>query len=278
MPIGGIALRMNIRCAICSFAVAVLSFTASSVAQAQRSPAVICTPGVERIADGLKACGELTNAFVSRIDSELKPTDITLQLTSPGGDSGAAIRLARILRQRGLRLKVSGICFSSCAHFVFLSAPYVVIDANTLVGFHHTSSFIYASLISRGSTPMDLLRKNQEVEKEFFHEIGAQRAFLYAPAYFTHPACIGYTKYNGVYDLFIKTKWSFIIPTRSAMEEIRHAPVQGFWPQNASDVARAVSSWGAIRARASFALGWPRMPSEAEVTETLKEIPECSQR
>lgn len=242
---------------------------------AQQATAGICTPGVVRTETSLKACGQLTEAFVEAINSQLKAEDKILQLTSPGGDPAAAIQLARILRQRQMSLRITGICLSACAHYVFLSAKRVVVDPGSLVGFHHTSSFVYKSLVSQGRKPSELLVNNHIKEVIFFEEIGVQKEFLYAPALFAQPACVGYVNYNGVYDLFIKTRWSFVIPTRGAIEEIRRAPVLGFWPKDSSEIASTVKSWGPIKARDSFALGWPRMPGEREMFDRIKAIPAC---
>lgn len=252
-----------------------LLFPLGPVAQAQRAPNGICRHGVVKISDGLKVCGELTHALVDNIAAELNVSDKTIELTSPGGDSGAAIRLAKLIRRRDLRLRVSGVCLSSCAHFVFLSAPIVYVELNALVGFHHTSSFVHRAMVLRGLKSTELLYKNQSEEQAYFREIGISEEFLYAPGYFVQPSCIGFTRYNGSFNLYVKSKWSFIVPTRTAIEKIRRAPVLGFWPESSSEIADAVRSWGNINARYIYALGWPRMPSAGEMFGKMTEIPTC---
>lgn len=252
-----------------------LLFLMGPFAQAQRAPTGICRYGIEKISDGLKVCGELTYPLVDAIAAELNVSDKTIELTSPGGDSGAAIRLARLIRRRDLQLRVSGVCLSACAHFVFLSAPIVFVGPNALVGFHHTSSFVHRAMVLRGLKSTNLLNKNQSDEQDFYREIGIAKEFLYAPAYFVQPSCIGFTRYNNSHDLYVKSKWSFVVPTRVAIEGIRRAPVLGFWPENSSEIASAVKSWGPVNASYSYALGWPRMPSTREMFDKMMKIPSC---
>jgi len=57
-------------------------------------------------------------------------------ILSPGGETVAARKIARWVQEHIEVLEVDGICFSSCANYIFPAAPRKIIRAEALVGWH----------------------------------------------------------------------------------------------------------------------------------------------
>lgn len=57
-------------------------------------------------------------------------------ITSPGGDTFAGRKIARWVHDNIDVLEVDGICFSSCANYIFPAAPRKIIREDAFVGWH----------------------------------------------------------------------------------------------------------------------------------------------
>ncbi|MBC3920399.1 hypothetical protein H8L32_23245 [Undibacterium sp. CY18W] len=57
-------------------------------------------------------------------------------LISPGGDVGAAIALARWIKQRDLDVQVRTFCISSCANYLFIAGKNKYIESEALISWH----------------------------------------------------------------------------------------------------------------------------------------------
>ncbi len=60
----------------------------------------------------------------------------TLKITSPGGDVAAGIEFGYFVKENNLNVEVSELCFSACANYVLPAAKKVVINRNSLIGWH----------------------------------------------------------------------------------------------------------------------------------------------
>jgi len=59
-----------------------------------------------------------------------------LVVDSPGGEVGAALDMANVMRREGISIYVHGYCASSCANYLFVSARFKVLGPNAVVGWH----------------------------------------------------------------------------------------------------------------------------------------------
>ena len=64
----------------------------------------------------------------------------TLKITSPGGDVAAGIEFGYFVKEKDLTVEVSELCFSACANYVLPAAKNVVIQTNSLIGWHGGAS------------------------------------------------------------------------------------------------------------------------------------------
>jgi hypothetical protein len=77
---------------------------------------------IQRVDAGLIAKGAIDAESVERLETALRSGD-KLLIGSRSGDPAAALRLARLIRQRQAQVQVSGECLEACANYVFLLAP-----------------------------------------------------------------------------------------------------------------------------------------------------------
>lgn len=100
-------------------------------------------------------------------------------VTSDGGEVTAAVRLARAVRARGLRLVVHRRCISSCANFLFPAARTKAVAPNSLVVFHGgIAPGAFGGLFGEGEE-RDLL----VLTRAFFRELGVDGSITYDPPY-----------------------------------------------------------------------------------------------
>ncbi len=63
------------------------------------------------------------------------PETKTLEINSFGGDATAAMRIAQILENSQLSLRIAGFCMSACANYLLPAAREVIL-VNAVIGFH----------------------------------------------------------------------------------------------------------------------------------------------
>ncbi len=60
----------------------------------------------------------------------------TLKITSTGGEMSVGIEFGYFVKEHDLIVEVSELCFSSCANYILPAAKSVVINTNSLIGWH----------------------------------------------------------------------------------------------------------------------------------------------
>lgn len=59
-----------------------------------------------------------------------------LRITSQGGDMGVGIEFGYFVKENDLDVEISELCFSSCANYIIPAAKSVVVNANSMIGWH----------------------------------------------------------------------------------------------------------------------------------------------
>ncbi|MCL9775905.1 hypothetical protein [Vibrio methylphosphonaticus] len=59
-----------------------------------------------------------------------------LKITSTGGDMAVGIEFGYFIKEHNLDVEVSELCFSACANYILPAAKNVVINTNSLIGWH----------------------------------------------------------------------------------------------------------------------------------------------
>ncbi|MBH9575368.1 hypothetical protein [Inhella proteolytica] len=92
---------------------------------------------VLREGERLRIIGEITQRLVAEIGAKDRLEGVrSIEITSPGGELLPAIVLARWIREAGINVKVSGICASACANYIFPAGRQKFIAADALLVWH----------------------------------------------------------------------------------------------------------------------------------------------
>jgi len=84
----------------------------------------------------LVAYGQITNHSLDVFKSANIDGVTKLIITSQGGDIGAATKIGAIVFDRGIRVIVSGYCFSACASWIFIPAKEKSLPKGGAIGLH----------------------------------------------------------------------------------------------------------------------------------------------
>ncbi|MBL8569124.1 MAG: hypothetical protein JNK84_08565 [Phreatobacter sp.] len=144
------------------------------------------TPGAPIRVAGTTLCfsGDIDRDSAEATARLLTERSLTaMVVTSDGGEVTSAVRLARVVRARGLLLVVQRRCISSCANFLFPAARTKAVAPNALVIFHGgIAPGAFGGLFGDGEE-RDLL----SLTRAFFREIGVDGSITYDPPYRRDP-------------------------------------------------------------------------------------------
>lgn len=200
-----------------------------------------CAPGARKIDGGtVEVCGQLTpdviDGAIALIDDDIK----SIRVSSPGGSGVDAIRLSEQMIARNLRLNVVDICASACAHFLFLPAPAVSVEDQSVVLLHHTDFALVSAAEASGLKATAETQRRAERQRAFFVARGLPIALLTDAFVRTEPVCIGQTPDQR---LFAMTRLRTHMPTLDMVNNIRAVAVDGYWPKNAAEAGPIVETF-----------------------------------
>lgn len=139
-------------------------------------------------AHAVRYCGDISEQLVDEVIRELSiPGRNVLVLSSLGGETSAAIKLADFLNDRGVKLQISGICHSACAQFIIFGARELFVSQRTLVGFHYNQNVINEL---RGAPASEEMERLAEAELEFYRRHAVPETVLFGPIATLQPSCI----------------------------------------------------------------------------------------
>lgn len=111
--------------------------------------------------------GTLTEGDCDRVKGKLEQTKVDrLIVNSQGGLVSEGLCIAELLSAKGIKkVVVKGVCWSSCANYLFLGAEEKMIDRGT-VGFHGNSIALMKKggvlgIIQKFSTGVDLMKRDR---------------------------------------------------------------------------------------------------------------------
>lgn len=100
--------------------------------------------------------GPITSDAVAAVARSLEGNGAArvLRVNSPGGDVDAAIRLGRMIRERGLQVNVERVCATVCAVYLLPASPKVTFENDAVILFAQMPSpQLYAIEQARASRP-----------------------------------------------------------------------------------------------------------------------------
>lgn len=152
---------------------------------------VACAEGVSVVDDELWMCGKITPDIAAQVVG-MGSAVRSLNVVSSGGDSSAAARIAEFLDQEGATLRISGECFSACAHFLFLPVDRVEVEEGALIAFHHaaTTLVMRAYKFLADGPLKDKVVADAQAQTLFYRTQGLDPRWLIEPDFRTGPVCV----------------------------------------------------------------------------------------
>lgn len=172
-------------------------------------------------------CENISKEAIDRV-IELDKID-TLTMTSRGGTSIQAIRLAEHLNDIKAKLILSEYCLSACAQFLMLGVEEVLVDDWTIIGFHHSSISLTARLAKRKliENRIENIKKQYiQPEIDFYVENKIRSDWLWAPDVLLEPTCTNLSLFTIVPiegkgpSVGYKSKYLFVVPSQDIIEEL----------------------------------------------------------
>jgi len=115
-----------------------------------------------------------------RVVRERKTPINKLKITSSGGDMAVGIEFGYFIKENNLDVEVSKLCFSACANYILPAAKSIVINPESLVGWHggakQADALWMHSMASKDKKQfMEYLNRLRIKETAFFGVIGVDQ-------------------------------------------------------------------------------------------------------
>ncbi len=173
------------------------------------------------------------------------PTARAVRITSAGGNGPAAIKIANLIYDRNLIVKVDQYCISSCAQFILASGRKKEIGKDSVVGFHGTSTalqqILLRSRLADGAKHFDYAAS---AEKSLYRKIGVDDSFLLSSDQYLERICVlkrssksldPADAYGAVH------RYVTFLPAKKSLLTAGFSGVSGDWPVSQADVDRRLA-------------------------------------
>lgn len=223
--------------------------TEGSGSEVPSAPGVTCNPSspgsVHRIAtQAIRYCGLIDAQGVQTFERELDTDVSDLVITSSGGTLDYPLRLADMVRARGLSVEIVGPCFSGCASLVFVAGSVRTLSKTALLGFHQTASssallFSRAGNAQSSDAAIPLYGRSQR-ELALYAAAGIDYDLLYAPQVLIETLCVYPASFDaqaGEAAIRIVSEFDLWVPTKRDLDRFGLA-YRGTLPDDQSDIAK----------------------------------------
>lgn len=123
--------------------------------------------------------GYLTAETAADLVARLQAPSVDhLIITSGGGDENAAMDVADVVNQRGLRVTVRGRCVSACANTILIAGSARYLENRAVVAFHHSSPVIEKNYITLHRPAPERIVRGAERVRALYREKSANLAIL----------------------------------------------------------------------------------------------------
>ena len=153
----------------------------------------------------LRLVGYVDGLTVQQIVNAIDENINTIVITSGGGEVMANIRLARLIRERGIRLEVADYCLSSCFNYLFLAAVDKTVQENSVLGFHGSVDNAVPRIFRWVFTD------EIEAQRQFLADLDLDRQIYSDLAYKADKAAMGYPGDYADVDMFMVGREFFAV-------------------------------------------------------------------
>lgn len=214
----------------------------------------------------LEITGRIDEKMVAEVAKNIHKID-SIVITSQGGETSAAIDLARMIYDNKINVVVKKYCLSGCAQLVLPAANSIEFVENPILGLHHSAtSILEFSKLQNYADTDKFSQRLSEKEKNFYNDIGLNLDIAENPIHYLEIKCF-YEKngYPGV-----GSKWGFLVPSPSTYKKWINKDYVGEFASNYPDL---------------LASGRKYIPKEVSITfvieknaewRALKPVPVCA--
>ncbi len=210
---------------VLAFVVLAAAAVLPAISQTQNVKDVSCSESYQIDQSHYVFCEDISTESVDKVVSlgNLK----TLTMTSRGGTSIEAIRLANYLNQNNIKLILEEYCLSACAQFLILGADEVLVDDWTIIGFHHSSISLTARLAKRKliKNRIENIKKQYiQPEIDFYVKNKIRSDWLWAPDVLLEPTCTNLSLFTIIPiegkgpSVGYKSKYLFVVPSQEIIK------------------------------------------------------------
>ncbi|MCA3733723.1 MAG: hypothetical protein INE97_00085 [Phenylobacterium sp.] len=225
--------------------------------------------------------GPISSAGVARLERELAGRGQTLVITSEGGNGFAAIRMASLIRARGVKVVADKYCMSGCASHILPAGYSSIVKPNTFVAFHNTMTSTY--LVARSLDPELAERRYAaaaRAELDLYRKLKINPILLTLPVFRMGPVCafVLRAKDGKSQDVLYITKNKVYLPGRALLGAYGY-PAAAQLPASESEMRNAfrlnLPPTLQLTVRADFASA-DRSVTALQIEQALTNLPVCT--
>ena len=217
------------------------------------------------IADHLVVTGRIDNAMVQDVAKHVDRVKYIV-ITSQGGDTSAALDLARIIYDNKINIRVEKYSLSACAQLIIPAANSVEFSGKPILGLHHSAVSIYDfAKLQKVKINKKRSFKLSNKEINLFKHMNKKIEILIQPIHYLNVLC--FFEINGY--PAIGSKWAFFIPSPDTYERWAGKEYAGEFAYQEADVIESIKKY------------IPKSVSMTLITENdatwkpLDEVPKC---
>lgn len=226
-----------------------------------------CSDGVTKI-DGSTVwlCGSVSETNVTRISELLAGSDnANLVIDSLGGETRAAIRLARFVSAENVSVFVNKACLSACSQYVILGARRLHFRPHSLIGMHDTQTS--TNILVGDDGVLMGMRDEALLEREFYRDMGIDQAILVVPTAALRARCIrNREEYRATGALILSSAFDFWFPPEDWFRSVFAGDLETPYPAT-TDVKKFISG---SRIEEMFEISYAK-----QVDAKLTALPDC---
>lgn len=169
-----------------------------------------------------------------------------LVINSLGGETRAAITIAKIIHERNITLIVDRYCISACAQFLLVAAKKVEIRDGALVLFHQSASAMKSVLEASGSFRFEEYSRLSRTELLFYEQFGADIGLLLGAFQAMDPIC--FIQEGALAEKFpgVVTRWGYSAVTPRTFKRLTRSEVKGTWVSEEKEIRQALQKVGLL--------------------------------
>src|SRR5690606_32143607 len=152
---------------------------------------------VQSSGDTLRLAGKIDVAMARSVTSAINGGSIkAIHIHSPGGESAAALEIAKLIQEHEIDIVIDGACISACAQYLFVAAKQRFLAPGSLVGFHNSVKSTHALAVRLGNrAPTGFAEARHALvpaAEDLYRHRGVDESLLMNPEIFMQPFCVGF--------------------------------------------------------------------------------------